>query len=157
MFKERIEQTDMDLRNQLEQTKTETLVFFELEEEDLDKSYAKGKWTIRYILHHLADTETVLFDRIRRIISEPRQVLWDFDQDAWVKNLDYDQRPLKLSKKIYSAVRDGLIYYIDPHYVKQGDLEYVHSVAGIRTLKGEFEKVASHNQHHLDQIREALG
>ena len=62
----------MDLLNQLEQTKTETLMFFELEDEELDKTYAEGKWTVRYILHHLADTETVQFKRIRRILSEPR-------------------------------------------------------------------------------------
>jgi hypothetical protein len=32
----------------------------------------------------------------------------------------------------------------------------VHSETGVRTLKREFEKVASHNQHHLDQIGAAL-
>lgn len=62
----------MDLINQLQQTKTETLIFFELGDEDLHKTYAPGKWTIQYILHHLTDAEAVLFDRIRRIISEPR-------------------------------------------------------------------------------------
>ncbi len=36
-------------------------------------------------------------------------------------------------------------------------LEFVHSVAGVRTLKDEFDKVASHNEHHLEQIRLALG
>ena len=146
----------MDLLNRLEQTKTETLMFFELEDEDLDKTYTEGKWTVRYILHHLADTETVQFERIRRLISEPRQVLLDFDQDAWAANLDYDRRPLQLSREIYSSTRDGIMYYVDPYYEKHGDLDYVHSAAGIRTLKEEFDKVASHNQHHLEQIRQAL-
>jgi hypothetical protein len=27
----------------------------------------------------------------------------------------------------------------------------------VRTLKDEMDKVASHNEHHLDQIRTALG
>lgn len=55
-----------------------------------------------------------MFERIRRVLSEPRQVLQVFDQDA-------------------------------------------HSVTGPRTLKEEFEKVASHNEKHLGQIRAALG
>lgn len=38
---------------------------------------------MRFILHHLADSETVLYERIRRILSEPRQVLWVFDPDAF--------------------------------------------------------------------------
>jgi len=29
-------------------------------------------------------------------------------------------------------------------------------VTGVRTLKDEFDKVASHNAHHLNQIRMAL-
>lgn len=35
-------------------------------------------------------------------------------------------------------------------------LEFVHSVTGVRTLSDEFEKVAAHNEHHLEQIRLAL-
>jgi hypothetical protein len=30
-----------------------------------------------------------LLDRIRRTLSEPRQVLWVMDQDAWAKGLDH--------------------------------------------------------------------
>jgi hypothetical protein len=42
------------------------------------------------------------------------------------------------------------------HYETKGHLEFVHSVTGVRTLKQEFDKVASHNEHHLEQIRLAL-
>jgi hypothetical protein len=42
------------------------------------------------------------------------------------------------------------------HYQKDGHLEWVHSETGVRTLKDEFDKVASHNEHHLRQIRAAL-
>jgi len=33
----------------------------------------------------------------------------------------------------------------------------VHSADGVRTLRDEFDKVAAHNEHHLGQIRLALG
>jgi hypothetical protein len=42
------------------------------------------------------------------------------------------------------------------YYEQKGQLEFVHSVTGVRTLKDEFDKVASHNEHHLGQIRLAL-
>ena len=100
--------------------------------------------------------ETVLYDRIRRAISEPKQVLWAFDQDAWAKGLDYTQTPLELSRQIYEAVRACVIYQARVHYEKGGHLEFVHSETGIRTLKEEFDKVAWHNAHHLEQIEIAL-
>ena len=146
----------MDLIRQLEETRDETLRFFALGDDDLARTYATGKWPVRFILLHLADSETVLFDRIRRILSEPRQVLWVFDQDAWAKGLDYSRVPLDLSRRVYESVRNAVIYYAGLHYEPQGHLEFVHSVTGVRTLKDEFEKVASHNRHHLDQIRTAL-
>jgi hypothetical protein len=100
----------MNITEKLEVTRDETLSHFQLAEPKLARSYAAGKWPIRFILHHLADAETVLFDRIRRVLSEGRRVLWVFDQDAWAKGLDYSQLPLDISRRIYESVRSGMIY-----------------------------------------------
>lgn len=145
-----------EIVTRLEAARDRTLPYFDLSAEQLARSYAPGKWTVRFILHHLADAETVLFDRIRRTISEPRQVLWAFDQDAWAKGLDYSGMPLDLSRRIYESVRAGVIYQARLHYDRKGHLEFVHSETGIRTLKNEFDKVAAHNEHHLEQIDSAL-
>ncbi len=87
----------MELIRELERTRDETLKGFSLEPRDLARTYAPGKWSVSYILHHLSDSETVFFDRIRRVLSDPR------------------------------------------------------------TLRDEFDKTATHNEHHLSQIRLALG
>jgi len=144
------------LAHDLEATRDETLKLYALGDDELARAYAPGKWSVRFLLHHLADSETVLYDRICRILSEPRQVLWVYDQDAWAKGLDYAQRPLALSRDVYASVRNTIIHYARLHYEKDGHLEFVHSVTGVRTLKDEFDKVATHNEHHLDQIRTAL-
>jgi len=146
----------MDLIKQLQATRDETLRCFALGEHDLAKASAPGKWSVRFILHHLADSETVLYDRIRRVLSEPRQVVWAFDQDAWAKGLDYTTVPLDVSRGVYESVRKAIIHYATLHYESGGHREFVHSETGVRTLKDEFEKVASHNRHHLDQIKAAL-
>jgi len=146
----------VNLLEALEQTRLETLEAFDTDEAQLDLTYGAGKWTVREILHHLSDAETVLFDRIRRVISEPRQVLWAFDQTAWATGLGYLERPVRLSAELYSAARRGVIYYAGLHYEPHGHLEFVHSETGVRTLRDEFDKVAAHNRHHLDQIHRAL-
>ena len=148
--------TTAHLLAELERTRAETLHYFSLGETDLARTYAPGKWPVRFILHHLADSDTVLYERIRRVISEPRPVLWFYDQDAWAKHLDYGRLPLDLSKRIYESVRAGIIHYAGQHYERNGTLEFVHRVTGVRTLKDELDKVATHNEHHLGQIRAAL-
>jgi hypothetical protein len=146
----------MKLIRELERTRDETLSYFSLDDRDLLRTYAPGKWSVRFLLCHLSDSETVLFDRIRRVLSEPRQVLWVYDQDAWAKGLDYSQVPLDISRRVYESVRSAIIYYAGLHYEEKGHLEFVHSATGVRTLKDEFDKVAAHNEHHLSQIRSAL-
>jgi len=66
-------------------------------------------------------------ERTRDVLSEPRPVLWVMDQDAWAKGLDYARVPLDVSRHVNESLRD------------------------------EFDKVAAHNEHHLSQVRLALG
>jgi hypothetical protein len=146
----------MDIITKLESTRERTLQYFDLSNDDLDRSYAPGKWSVRFLLHHLADAEAVLSERIRRTISEPRPVLWAFDQDKWATGLDYSQMPLDLSRRIYDATRAGIIHLAGQYYDRSGHLEFIHSETGLRTLKDEFDKVAAHNEHHLNQIEAAL-
>ena len=146
----------MSLVEQLAATRDETLKHFALGDDDLARMYAPGKWPVRFILVHLAHSETVFIDRIHRVLSEPRPVIWVMDQDAWVRELDYSRLPLDIASRVYEAVRNAIIYYANAYYEAKGHLEFVHSVTGVRTLKDEFDKVAAHNENHLRQIRSAL-
>ena len=107
-------------------------------------------------MHHLADAETVLYDRVRRVISRPKQVIWGFDPDAWNDGLDYQNTPLAINEKVYGSVRDSVINLADRYYDGSDKVGFVHSEAGVRTLKEEFEKISLHNIHHLKQIEKAL-
>lgn len=146
----------MVILRDLAATRDETLRYFGLGEADLARTYAPGKWSVRFLLHHLADSETVQYDRIRRVLSEPRPVIWVYDQDAWAKALDYSRVPLDLARNVYDSARDAIVYFAGLHYERDGHLECVHSVTGVHTLKDLFDQIASHNAHHLEQIRSAL-
>jgi hypothetical protein len=146
----------MEILEQLERTSRQTLKYFDLSDEDLQRTYGPGKWSVRYVLNHLADSETVLFYRIRQVISEPKQVIWVYDQEAWANKLDYSTVPIALAKRIYISSREGILHYASRHYNGSDAITFVHSVTGLRTLKDEFDKVVSHNQHHLGHIETAL-
>lgn len=147
----------MDIESRLRATKKQTLLYFDLSPEVHGLTYSPGKWNIRQLLNHITDAETVLYDRIRRIIAEqPNPLVWSFDQDGWARHLDYDHFPLHINKHIFAAVRDSIIYLTGIYYEDHGSLPFVHSQTGARTLKDEIDKVAWHCRHHLDQIEHAL-
>lgn len=147
----------MEIIDQLIESKAKVLSYFDLPAETLTRTYAEGKWNIRQILVHLADAESVLCERIKRTIAEqPKPVLWSFNQDAWAAHLDYNTFPLTASKQMFSGVRDGIIHLVSKYYISHGDLPFVHSESGLRTLKDEMDKVAWHCKGHLEQIERAI-
>jgi hypothetical protein len=91
------------------------------------------------------------------MISEPRQVLWVYDEQAWANGIDYSTKPLALARPVYDSLRAANAYHVKTRYESDGHREFVHSVTGVRTLKDEMHKIAAHNAHHLLHIRTALG
>lgn len=146
----------MNIITELKETKKQTEAFFDLAEIDLQKNYATNKWSIRKIMVHLADAESVLHERVKRIIAEPKQVIWAFDQDLWCEKLNYESFPLEISKSLFSANRQSIIFLAEKYYELLGDKEFVHSETGVRTLKQEFDKIVNHNKGHIEQIKFAL-
>lgn len=147
----------MYIIEQLEATKKQALDYFDLDPKFYDLTYAEGKWNIRQLLHHIADAETVLYERIRRTIAEqPSPRVWAFDQDGWCRHLEYTSLPLDINKAIFSSVRTAIIHFTRLYYESLGANPFIHSESGDRTLKDEIDKVAWHSKHHLDQIEQAL-
>lgn len=140
----------------LEETRDRTLKYFHMGESELAKTYGPGKWSARFVLLHLADSETVFYERLGRVISEPKGVIWAYDQEAWARGLDYAVVPTELARRRYEATRASIIHLATVHYEKDGAREFVHSEMGVRTLKDEFDKVVWHNEKHLEQIGKAL-
>jgi hypothetical protein len=151
-----VQRSTDQLIQELERTRDETLRHYLLGERDLARTYGPGKWPVKFILHHLADSEQVLYERICRTIAEPRPAIMVFQESLWARNLDYATVPLEISRGMYEAVRRAHIHYARKFYESHAQLEFVHSEVGARTLRQEFDKVADHNEHHLTQIRAAL-
>src|SRR5712671_3752929 len=73
--------------------------------EEEDFAIAPGKWSIRQIVAHLADSELVGAHRLRQVIAEDNPTLIAFDQDAWTRNLDYAVRKPKQSLETFRRIR----------------------------------------------------
>lgn len=145
-----------ELLSLLKETQFETLQYFELSALEWQRVYGEGKWNVRQILHHLTDTEYLFLGRLKKIIAEPKQVIWAFNQDDWNQTFNYLNASLNGKKELYSLCRDMNYQLIDSYYNDYFNKEFIHNETGLRTLQMEFEKVALHNQSHNNQIKLAL-
>lgn len=65
-----------------------------LSETDALKRYAPGKWSVKEIVGHLADTERIMAYRALRIARGDETPLPGFDEKAYVPPAKFDARPL---------------------------------------------------------------
>lgn len=148
--------TKKELLESLVITEVKTSRHFNLSESDLSKTYGEGKWSVRQLLHHLADTELIFHTRLKKLIAEPKQVIWPSNQDDWDSTFAYADEPLGVKKQAYEIVRKLNYELVDKYYDRFKQKEFVHSEAGLRTLEEEFKRIALHNEKHLQHIETAL-
>src|SRR5215467_6200623 len=72
---------------------------------ELDFKPGEGKWSVRQIACHLADSEAVAVMRFRSILAEDNPVLQAYDQEAWAKRLDYDKRKISQAIETFRRLR----------------------------------------------------
>ncbi len=129
--------------------------FFSAGADQLARAYAPGKWTMRQLLIHITDSQTICLDRLRRIAADDKPLLLAFDQDRWVAHLHYERLDLGVSGALFHATMSAaadLARNLPPDAdARKG----VHSEAGLRTFAAQLDFTWQHVAHHLEQVRAA--
>jgi DinB family protein len=121
--------------------------------EETDFTAAPGKWSIRQIVAHLADSEMVGAQRFRKVIAEERPALEAFDQDAWASNLDYARKQPKNSLESFRRVRAENYELLKNVPEAAFEREGVHSERGPVSLRQLLEIYADHAESHARQMQ----
>ena len=116
----------------------------------------EGEWSVRWIIHHLADAEGNAFVRLRRLLAEPAPTsLQVFDEVAWSRQLRY-HRPVETSLQVFAALRNSNVEILAT--LAESDLNRVgnHELSGPYTLAQWLLKNTSHALDHAVQIKRTI-
>jgi len=121
---------------------------------ELDFAPEQGKWTVRQIVAHLADSEIVVAGRFRTMIAEDNATLMAFDQAAWAERLDYRRRKTSEALDTFRRIRaenyDLLKELPETGFARTA----THSERGKLSVQNLLELAAAHAESHARQIRE---
>jgi hypothetical protein len=124
--------------------------------EELDRRPAPGAWTAREVVHHLADSETNSYIRLRRMLVADGAEIQAYDEAAWAAEprLGYDG-PIELPLAVVQAVRastTALLRGLAPEDFTRAGHHAEHDAYSVQTW---LEIYAAHAHDHADQIRRA--
>src|SRR5256885_12285566 len=78
--------------------------------EAVERTPTPGKWSVRQVLCHLADTELVFGFRLRQAVAEPHHTVQPFDQDRWAAA--YSAYTTSAALDLFTSARQWNILFI---------------------------------------------
>ena len=117
-----------------------------------------GEWSPRMVVHHLADSETNSYVRLRRLLAqESGTTIQGYDEARWAKapELGYETAPIDESLAVFRAVRAASSSVLARLSLEDFARQGVHTDSGEYSLGDWLRIYAAHALEHADQIRRA--
>ena len=126
-----------------------------LSDEELSKTYRDGSWTVHQLVHHIADSQLNMYQRLKLALTDENPTVPDFDQDKWAILPD-TKLPIESSIKMLEGINERIVSLGSSLTEEQLDRTFTHQVNGEITVATKVAKLAWHEEHHLAHIKNAL-
>lgn len=122
-----------------------------LSDEQLETKYRN--WTIRQIVHHLADSHVNSYIRFKWALTENLPTIKAYSEDRWVELADSQQGAIKPALDLFDAIHARWVQLLNSMVLADFDRSFIHPETGktIR-LKSALCYYPWHSRHHTGQI-----
>jgi hypothetical protein len=108
-----------------------------------------GAWSIAELVAHMVDSDSVVIDRMKRVIAEDNPTLQAYDQDKWIARLDSQSMPVAEGVALFTANRAWMTRIlrkcVESDFARSG----MHTEDGPKTLATFLVGYISHLDYHL--------
>jgi len=123
-----------------------------MNDRQLDTPYRQGGWTVRQVVHHLADSHLNAFIRMKLILTEDHPTLKPYDQDKWAVLTDSQHAPIASSLEILRGLHQRWSALMDAIPEAAWNRTGFHPERGDVTLSGTLQTYAGHGEKHVQSI-----
>ena len=116
-------------------------------------TYAKGKWTIKEIAGHLADSERVFAYRALRFVRNDKTALPGFEQDDYVAATNFNKRTLADLIEELRLIRASNLALFKSFTKEELERSGIAS-NNFYTVNSLLYVIAGHEKHHFNVLKE---
>ncbi len=123
-----------------------------LSDAQLSQPESPGKWSLRQVVQHLADSDLVWGYRLRLVLAQERPPLTGYDQDLWSDRLHYERAPVDEALDQFTILRRSNLRLLKN--ASSDDLRRVglHAERGEESVEHMIRLYAGHDLLHLRQL-----
>jgi hypothetical protein len=128
-----------------------------LSEQQLEIPYRPYGWTVRQVVHHLADSHINAYTRVHLTLTETRPEVRPYDEVKWAELSVAKTGDIQLSIEILKAIHQRLVSLLETLSFDDFQRTYYHPAVGKEfTLAYLVGNYAWHGKHHLAHINLTL-
>lgn len=124
-----------------------------LDDAQLGTRYRPDGWTVRQVVHHLADSSLNGYVRFRWTLTEDNPTLKGYEQRDWADLADASTHPLEPSLVMLDGIHERLTSLLNQLDLKDYARPCVHPEAGARDVDWLIQLYGWHGAHHVAHIR----
>ncbi len=128
--------------------------------EQLDTPYREGGWTVRQVVHHVADSHLNAVLRVRFALTEEEPTIKPYDEASWARLADALTGPVEWSLGVLDGLHARWVDLLTRLPEPQWQRAFVHPENGRTPLDQATLLYAWHSRHHtahITQLRSARG
>lgn len=126
----------------------------DLSDEQVETPYRDGGWTVRQVVHHLADSHVNAYSRFRHALTEDWPIIYAYNEARWAKLADAQSAPLSLSLEMIDGLHARWVLLLNSLSDAEFEKGYVHPENGRQSLEQVVALYAWHGRHHTAHIAE---
>ncbi len=132
-----------------------------LNDSQLDTPYRQGGWTVRQLVHHIADSHSQTLHRFKLALTEDKPTIKPYKEALWAEHADACTMPLESSLAIVSGTHARWVVLMRAMKAEEWDRAFLHPEQQREVALSEaLELYVWHSAHHLAHItglRQRLG
>jgi hypothetical protein len=117
----------------------------------INTPYREGGWTVRQVIHHVADSHMTAFHRLQRALTEDWPVVHDYNEAAFATLHDVSA-PVEWSLELIEGVHARWVMLLQSLTPEQWKRGYNHTVRGMTGLEVATLSYGWHSRHHVAHI-----
>ncbi|MBK0379764.1 YfiT family bacillithiol transferase [Mucilaginibacter segetis] len=127
-----------------------------LNDRQLNTPYRVGGWSLRQVVHHLADSHMNSITRFKLALTEDNPTIKPYEEADWALLPDYSL-PVEPSLKMLEGIHQRMTALFESFTENEWDRTFVHPASGETvSLKKALALYAWHGKHHLAHITETV-
>lgn len=123
-----------------------------LDDTSLDTPYREGGWTVRQVVHHVADSHLNSYVRFRLALTEQEPAIKVYDENTWAALPDAKHAPVSSSLALLDGLHQRWTLLLESFTADDWKRAFVHPKLGPVPLEVATALYAWHGEHHVAHI-----